>query len=219
MSLYKKTIPIHTSKKEKTSGESVPNNSEDVQTNSDNNLPSDNYNPNTIFRKGFSLFGNSIVSGAKKVQTATADFNTFCGGYSPIRHPWLKPYYDKYKGNSDYAIQDITSEGDEIVVIQFKSGRPGEYNRKRKELEKDQLSGFLIQTMTIHQLKKKPKHRKMILNKQNLMIVKILLLFIQEKPIMLDALVFVVAAINKVVITAINQVVTIQLKDNSDIFK
>ena len=136
MSLYKKTIPIHTSKKEKTSGESEPNNSEDVQTNPDNNSTSDNYNPNTAFRKGFSLLGKSILAGTKKVQTATTDFNTFCGGYSLIRHPWLKPYYDKYKGNSDYAIQDITSEGDEIVVIQFKSGRPGEYNRKRNELEK-----------------------------------------------------------------------------------
>ena len=128
MPFYKKTIPIHTSKKEKTSGQSEPNNSEDVQTNPDNNSASDNYNPNTAFRKGFSLLGKSILAGTKKVQTTFVDFNKFCGGYPLTTYPWLKKYYDKFKGDSEYAIKHIASDDGRVAVIHFKNNQVGEYN-------------------------------------------------------------------------------------------
>ncbi len=133
MAFYKKTIPMHTSKEEKTSGESEPNNSEDVQTNPDNNSTSDNYNPNTAFRKRFSLLGNSILAGTKKVQSTAANFKYICGGLSVAKHPWLFDYYNNYSG-AEYAIDHLGAENDRNVEIFFKEGGLGEYDRIEKKL-------------------------------------------------------------------------------------
>lgn len=124
MAFYKKTIPLHTSKKENPSSKSEPNNSEDIQTSANNDTISSIPNPIISSKRG-SFLGGII----HKAQASFEDRKTFYGKAGSLtEHLWFEPYYEKFKTNPDFAITHIISDDGSVPIIQIANGEVKAYS-------------------------------------------------------------------------------------------
>lgn len=94
---------------------------------------------NSKFRKSFSLRDSiqssteSMANSARKVHQKIVDRNDFCGGYSSANHRWLKKYYKKFGGYSEYAITHIISDDGSVPIIQIANGEVKAYSIQDKD--------------------------------------------------------------------------------------